>query len=152
MVRASWSGFAVALLVSSGCGSDSSPLPPEWAGALAVNLTQSPACSPVTAPGAQETIEVPAWEPSLSIRYRQAHFRCEQKVCGFVKQDGDLFKALFQPCDMDPTTVAACDCGYQIDTVVPGAVSAGLKALEVYRRWDNRNQPNLPKLVGRVDR
>jgi hypothetical protein len=48
-----------------------------------------------------------------------------------------------QPIDMDPFSVAACDCGYKITFLVE-PVSPGAHQTTLYRRWDSMNKPNDP--------
>ena len=80
---------------------------------------------------------------SIDVDYQDAHFRCVQDVEGFFKTAGDTVDILVQPIDMHPSSVAACDCGYNITFLVE-PVSAGTMQTTLYRRWDGQNNSNDP--------
>lgn len=74
---------------------------------------------------------------SLRISYDPAHFRCAQAVQGFVKTGPGTADVLVQPADMNPATVAKCDCLYGIDMTIPS--ESGEYTVTVYRRWDHQS-------------
>jgi hypothetical protein len=80
-------------------------------------------------------------------RYLDAHFRCEQSVEGFLRESGSAVDLLVQPIDMNPTSVAMCDCLYEIVMIVK-PLAAGQHDVTLYRRWDAINEPNDPVLIG----
>jgi hypothetical protein len=135
-------GFALA------CGGDSTDLPAGWEAAKPVGMVQSECSNSALADAPPETVEVRAWGPPVEVAYHDARFRCAQKLCAYLRNDGTTAAMLVQPCEMNPGTVAKCNCQYQVGLSVPGTRSA----IEVHRRWDNLNRPNPPVLIGRRER
>ena len=127
-----------------------SQLPSEWASANVVeNFTQS-ACAPLPeleARGGERLAVQPAGTGRLRVEYRNAHFRCEQKVTAYAKVNGSAVDVLVQPADMNPSSVAKCNCLYDIAFEVPG-LAAGTYDVLLQRRWDDRNSPNDPVRIG----
>lgn len=137
----SWVPVACVLALAA-CASGGDDLPAGWAGAApAKNLVQE------VCPGgmdfSDEQASFTGGEGSIAVDYRQAHFRCEQDVEGFLKVGDGTVEMLVQPIDMHPRAVAACDCGYNI-TFVAEPVAAGTVQATLYRRWDGMNEPNDP--------
>lgn len=121
-------------------------LPEGWAGASPLPLTQSACDGDPYAGDPNERVE--AGEDGASVRYLEAHFRCEQDVEAFgLEQDGVL-GVLVQPVDMNPRVVARCDCLYNLDIGLQGSTAG---EVELWRRWDNLNDPNEPVYVGSVE-
>ena len=130
------------------CSSDdsSSDLPEGWAGAGRVKTLVQEECPGSDMDFADEGASFTGGAGNIGVVYKQAHFRCEQKVEGFWKAAGDAVDMLVQPIDMHPSSVAKCDCGYNITFLVE-PVSSGPHIASLYRRWDAINNPNDPVLI-----
>lgn len=144
MRLASISIFSAVLLACSG-------LPSDWEEASsAANLSQS-ACTGSPADLEQgtrrERIEIRAVAGGLHVDYRDAHFRCEQRVTAHARRSGSTIEVLVQPADMNPMSVAKCDCLYDIGFEIPN-LPAGTYAVTLQRRWDNKHSPNDPVVIG----
>jgi hypothetical protein len=131
---------SVALLALSCSGESSGPgsdLPPGWSNAKSVASFSQASCggSPLDPAAPQEAIDVTATTGLIHVAYHHAHFRCEQAVEGFVRTGSKTVDFLVQPTDMNPSSVAACDCLYEI--TMTAAASAGPTTVTVYRRWDH---------------
>jgi len=139
----------LALLSVSGCDSSSSDLPAGWQGAQKIADFTQMECggSPINGPA--ESVDAAGVEGAIEVDYENAPFRCAQDVEGFVRREDGKLDILIQPVDMDPSSVAKCDCLYHIVATVPA--EAGAHAVTVYRRWDHRNDPNDPVEVGMVE-
>ncbi len=132
------------LLAALAAGCEILPdLPESWEGAEPVASLVQAECDGDPYEGADEHIEVVASPGEVQLTYREAHFRCEQEVEAFYLLDGTDLSILVQPIDMDPENVAGCDCLYDIDITVDG-LDTGALTVEVFRRWDNINDPNDP--------
>ncbi len=138
----------VIMVLAIRCGGASPDLPEGWTAAKSMALTQSECNNSVPSTVPPEAIEVRTWGPPADVAYHNAHFRCAQKLCAYGRIDGDAAAVLVQPCEMDPMSVAKCDCRYEVGLSASGTPAA----IEVHRRWDNLNQPNPPLLIGRVVR
>ena len=130
-------------------------LPNGWEDAKPVDDLQQAACagSPYgdtgdTGEGTGERVEASASGDGVAVSYLEAHFRCAQDVAGWYRSADGEVDALVQPRDMNPRSVAGCDCLYNITFSVPVATPT---TLTLYRRWDNINDPNDPVLIGSVD-
>jgi len=139
------------LVAFAACGAD---LPEGWEDARRVAALEQSACAgdpygaDDTGGGPDERVEASASADGLAVSYLEAHFRCAQDVAGWYRTpDGDV-DVLVQPVDMNPRSVAKCDCLYDVTFTVP--VQAPV-TLTLYRRWDNLNDPNEPVLVGTVE-
>jgi hypothetical protein len=134
------------LLALGACSSGDADLPDGWGGAARVQSLIQEECpnSHMTFP--DEAASFLGGTGNIGVTYQDAHFRCVQKVEGYFKTAGDGVDILVQPIDMDPTSVAGCDCGYKITFVVQ-PVSSGPHMATLYRRWDNINHPNDPVLI-----
>jgi hypothetical protein len=131
------------------CSSGSKPdLPAGWEGAQAVTSFTQAACSgSADAPGGPtESIDASASPGSVSIAYHAAHFRCAQSVQGFARTGPKSLDFLVQPIDMNPTSVAGCDCLYEISLAAKAA--SGATTITLYRRWDNQAGSPNPVEVG----
>ena len=134
---------AFSLLACSG----SPDLPAGWEGARAVTSFTQAACGGSFGPDSpKETIDVKGDLGSVHVAYHGAHFRCAQSVEGFVRTGPKSVDFLVQPTDMNPTSVAECDCTYEI-TLAANAAS-GPTAVTVYRRWDSQSGSTVPLEIG----
>ena len=126
-------------------------LPAGWNdAAVAENVTQSECKARVSeaAPGGNEELAVRQAGPGrLRIDYRNAHFRCAQTVTGYVRVSGSTVEVLVQPADMNPSSVAKCDCLYDVSLEVP-RLGAGTYDVTLLRRWDNRHNVKEPVRIG----
>jgi hypothetical protein len=142
--------FFVPLLIACG-GSDDRPvsadLPVGWESAKRVAELVQLECSGSPYDNPNERVSFNAGTGKLGIDYREAHFRCVQDVEGFSREAGARIDVLVQPIDMNPQSVAACDCLYDI-TILLDPVTSGAHDVAVYRRWDNLNDPNEPIRIG----
>lgn len=141
-------GLLLVCAAAGACGTDDSTpvataeLPVGWEGARRVEVTQQP-CSGSPYEGADERASFLATAGRLEVVYTEAHFRCEQPVEAFLRQSPGVVDVLVQPVDMDPKSVAMCDCLYDVDVAV-APLAAGTYQATAYRRWDNLNEPNDP--------
>jgi hypothetical protein len=146
MRRVSWIVWLIAW--SSGCSS--ADLPPGWEDAeLVEGLKQAPCNRGSLGNNLKETLGWEAKGAGVSVTYDQAHFRCEQDVEAYRRNRSDAIDLLVQPIDMDPSSVAGCDCLYEISMQISAA--RGAHKLTLYRRWDNDNQPNPAVKVDEAD-
>ena len=139
--------LALSLLACSGSGSKPD-LPAGWEGAQSVKSFTQAACSgsPGLPNGPTESIDVDAGQGSVSIAYHDADFRCAQTVEGFMRTGPKSVDFLVQPTDMNPSSVALCDCLYEI-TLAANVVS-GPTTVTVYRRWDEQSGNTMPVEIG----
>lgn len=136
------------LLAAALLGCSSPDLPAGWEDAVRIEgLTQKECKGSSLDANAGETLVVGAKAGAVSIAYDAAHFRCAQDVEGFERTEASKLMVLVQPIDMNPSEVAGCDCLYDIGMTIDG-LERGKTSVELYRRWDNLNTPNDPKLVG----
>ena len=56
---------------------------------------------------------------------------------------------LVQPVDMEPDTVARCDCLYDLD--IQWNIEESLETLKVYKRADEYGGPSTPALFGQLN-
>jgi hypothetical protein len=109
-------------------------------------LTQAE-CSGSPLDNRNEQVSFTPSKGKVDIDYQEAHFRCAQDVEGFFRTTGSGIDVLVQPVDMNPDSVARCDCLYDI-TILLDPVTPGQHAVAVYRRWDNINEDNEPVRIG----
>ncbi len=142
------------LLMLLGCGVD---LPEGWEDAEPVDKLIQTDCnggdtgggSSAYDTGIEPTIDPQGGEDELFVVYTNAHFRCSQDVAGFVRRS-DGVDLLVQPEDMNPSSVAACDCLYDVYLQVLDIEPCRDCTVSLYRRWDNLNDENDPELVGQA--
>jgi hypothetical protein len=125
-------------------------LPAGWTGAQRLTDFHQAECNgtPYGDAGAalRERIEATASARSVLVTYYGAHFRCAQDVEGFVRTSGTALDVLVQPVDMNPVSIARCDCLYQITLSVPA--TEGPHQLSLYRRWDHKSGSDEPTRIG----
>ena len=124
-------------------------LPSDWEDAEPVDDFSQEECdgSPMDT-GWASTVSASAGGPGLRVVGDDLPFRCEQEVEGFYRTSGEAVDVLVQPVDMDPRSVAACDCLFRVRAGVPEDPPA---TVTLYRRWDNINDDNDPVLVGTAE-
>lgn len=88
-------------------------------------------------PSIHETLDVTAAPGAVTIAYHNAHFRCSQAVEGFVLPSPGTLDVLVQPIDMNPASVAKCDCLYEVTIGLDAR--AGSYAVRLSRRWDHKS-------------
>ena len=115
-------------------------LPPEFSAAHQIAVMQT-ACNADPYEGPPEYL---VWDaPASHVTYRNAHFRCQQPVCGYAMLEGDAIDVLVQPCEMNPTSPKKCDCLSDVGLAVPkGVTRVGLS-----RRWDSAAGQESPPVV-----
>lgn len=127
------------------CEVNPEDLPPGFENAVPLLVTQSE-CDDS---GMETYDERVGWgEDPNQVVYEDAHFRCEQQVCGLVAQDGASARVLIRPCDMNPDIVVRCDCQYTVSFEADWSS----ETTEVYRQWDNYGGASDPVLIGSVER
>jgi hypothetical protein len=140
--------MVIGALMLVGCSAD---LPEGWETAEAIEgLKQAECKGSAYDETVKEQLVATAEAGAVKVEYSAAHFRCEQKVEGFVRRGSGKVDVLVQPVDMNPSAVAGCDCLYDIDMAIQG-LSKGKVDLGLYRRWDNLNDPNDPEKVGSAE-
>lgn len=129
------------------CGVD---LPAGWQDAVPVDSLEQAACegSPYDT-GVVPEVTADLGSDPLHVDATAVQFRCGQDVEGFWKENGASVEVLVQPVDMNPTSVAACDCLYDLAIDV-GTPEGTPEEIVLWRRWDAINDPNDPVEVGRV--
>jgi hypothetical protein len=134
---------AAALLACSGL-----PAEEEGASASAAAVSQSGCIGSLAEleQGRREHVEIRPAAGRIRFDYRNAHFRCEQRVGAWVRRNGSAVDVVVRPVDMSPAAVAKCDCLYDVSFEVP--LPAGTYDVVVHRRWDNRHSPNDPVRIG----
>lgn len=95
------------------------------------------------------TVDVKASGAYIWVTYKQAHFRCEQKVQFYVDQEDSVIKVTARPIDMNPSVVAGCDCQFDLSAKV-GPFPAGNYQVEVYHKTDNYGSPSQTTKVSSV--
>ena len=146
--RSVWIGLMTAFGAS--CAGTDADLPTGWEDAARIeNLVQHDCQSSALAIDPPEGVRFAPGASQLEVTYDHAHFRCEQRVEGFVRQSKGTLELLVQPIEMDPSSVARCDCRYEIAIQLP--VRSGSYAAKLYRRWDNVNDPNPAVEIGRAE-
>lgn len=130
------------ILAPAGCSDEpvsrQVDLPVGWERAASVQSFHQGACSgSAYDPNVHETLDVTAGAGSVDIAYHNAHFRCSQTVEGFVLAGPGTLDVLVQPVDMNPASIARCDCLYEITTNVEAR--PGTYVVTVSRRWDHKS-------------
>lgn len=125
-------------------------LPSSFTGALRLTDFHQAECdgSPYGDAGSalRERIEGTVEGHSILATYVGAHFRCAQDVEGFVRTSASALDVLVQPVDMNPASIAKCDCLYRITFSVPA--TEGHHVLSLYRRWDHKSGSDQPTRIG----
>ena len=142
-----FASLAPLLLACSGSGSKPD-LPSGWESAQSMKSFTQAACNGFPGlPGSPaESIAVDAGQGTVSVAYHGAHFRCDQSVEGFVRSGVKSVDFLVQPTDMNPSSVAGCDCLYEITLATSAA--PGPTTVSLYRRWDNHSGSTDPVEIG----
>ena len=138
-----------ALLIATVSACSKPDLPAGWEDAQPLkSFTQATCSGSAVDPNAPaESIDVSASSNAVRVAYHAAQFRCAQSVEGFVRKSATHLDFLVQPVDMNPSTVAGCDCLYEISMAV--TASPGPTQVTVYRRWDHHGgNPPDPMQVG----
>ena len=95
----------------------------------------------------RERAEIEGAKGEVRVAYHDAHFRCDQEVAAYAKVRGNAVDILVQPADMNPRTVAKCDCLYDITFSVIDLPPATYD-VTVQRRWDEKHGVGDPVRVG----
>ena len=103
--------------------------------------------STYTSRDCSEEINIRPGEQFVRIDYLFAHFRCSQPVEAFVRRGKSSVDVLVQPVDMNPDSIAECDCQYNIVMGIDDIPYGDNIRIRVYRRWDNINSDNDPEFV-----
>ena len=123
-----------------------SRLPADWQNASGVAAFHQSDCIGSVADleqGRAERVKLRGDDGRLHVEFLDAHFRCDQRVTAYAKLSDRRVEILVQPVEMNPVTVAKCDCLYVVRFEVRG-LDAGEYEVTVHRRWDNRHAPNEP--------
>lgn len=138
---------ASAILAMSLLACSKADLPAGWESAQSVKSFTQAACGGSPGPGSPaESIDVDAGQGSVNVDYHAAHFRCDQTVEGFMRTGLKSVDFLVQPTNMNPSSVAECDCLYEI--TLAANVPAGPTTVTVYRRWDEQSGNTNPVEIG----
>lgn len=139
-----------ALPLTSGCSSSTEPgtgsnadLPVGWENAKPVTGLVQVECAGAELDFKGEGATFVAGFGKLDVTYDKAHFRCEQSVEGYFQTSEQALEIIVQPVDMNPSSVARCDCAYGI-TLTVQPLEAGEFSTTLFRRWDSLNEPNDP--------
>lgn len=141
--------LGLACCASACAGESSGPrtdLPEGWETAGVIEDFHQTACNGSPYDGTPEAMTASASDHSIHVLYEPAHFRCAQTVQGFVKKGAGTVDVLVQPTDMNPTSVAKCDCLYGVDMNI--AVESGQYSVTIYRRWDHKSGADDPLKIG----
>ncbi len=88
------------------------------------------------------TVQSPSSQ-TISIDVKNLSFRCDQAVLATLTNSAEASVVTFHPKEMNPKTVAKCDCPYDLSTTFPA--SAGSKVLvKIFRQADNNPSPSSP--------
>lgn len=140
----------VAVLGLNACGGDTqkpaADLPQGWDTAKLIEDLQQTECTGSPYDGTPEAMTASPNGKAIHIAYEPAHFRCAQSVQGFARTASGKIDILVQPIDMNPATVAKCDCMYGVHVDLP--VKSGTYAVGVYRRWDHKSGADTPLMIG----
>lgn len=137
------------VFVPLGCSSENhADLPPGWESAQGMVTFSQSACTASMPGTATESITVTTGKGSVTVAYHNAHFRCDQPVQGFVTVGGGHLNYLVQPSNMSPSSVARCDCLYEI--AMNSFVAAGPETVTLYRRADHQSGNASAVQVGRA--
>ena len=129
-------------------------LPEGWENAVAVDDFVQDDCDDTggTPPDLEASVTASEEEPGIRVVGEDVRFRCAQDVEGFYRNDGETVDVLVQPTNMEPKSVAKCDCYYRIEAGIPEDAPA---TVSFYRRGDNygndEEETNDPVLVGTVE-
>lgn len=144
------------MLFAVGCSSSdtqtATDLPVGWESARpAESFTQARCSGSAEDPSAPpEVIGVTVAPGSINVAYHNAHFRCAQRVEAFVRTVSSGLDVLVQPTEMNPSSVAQCDCLYEIKLFE--SAPSGPMTVTLYRRWDHvGGDPADPVLIGTAD-
>lgn len=139
LLLCSW--FAVLLVTACDESHDAEyDLPHGWENARPIHELTQAACSGSPYLGPPESLTWSAQAGQLELAYHHAHFRCQQDVEAFVRQRAMALDVLVQPIDMHPTTIAKCDCAYEV--MIRLSPEPGTYRLTLYRRWDALSEAN----------
>jgi hypothetical protein len=126
-------------------------LPAEWRDAAAVEKFTQSGCTHKAGElrdhPRERVTALAAGQGRLRVEYLHAHFRCDQRVRGFAKVTSATVAVLVQPVDMNPSSVAKCNCLYDIKLEVP-RLAAGTYDVTVHRQRDNWHSPSDPVRIG----
>ncbi|MCB9638102.1 MAG: hypothetical protein H6728_00105 [Myxococcales bacterium] len=86
----------------------------------------------------------------IEISYKNAPFRCDQKVTWEAALSGQVVTATVRPEDMDPTTVARCGCRYDVSAMI-GTLSQGKYTIKIVHKTDNYGSPSTSQEVHSED-
>jgi len=120
-------------------------LPEGWETADRVASFEQSACGESPIGGPSESLEIATSRSAVEVSYRHAHFRCSQTVEAFARLSTGVMDTLVQPVDMNPASVARCDCLYEITMSI--AAPVGQYELTLYRRWDHKSGADEPRRV-----
>lgn len=130
-----------------GCGESGPNLPEGWEEAeLIREFTQSECMGEPPADGA---IEVQGGIGTLTVTWENAAFRCEQSIEAYVRRNGVSHDILIQPVEMNPETVARCDCLYNLE--LGYNVSDEVSSVTLYTRPDEYGGPSSPQNIGTIN-
>ncbi|MBC8133157.1 MAG: hypothetical protein H7X95_09265 [Deltaproteobacteria bacterium] len=149
--------FSTVLFAAAGCNDPAASDPQfvgDWALAqprtMPAKTTQTE-CSPrsATSPIAATISAIQPPPPAeLLMTLQDANFRCQQTVCGYVQDFGDLLRVLVQPCDLNPKIVPKCDCTYDVTVTFPARPLLPNVRFFVRRDFYGATDDNPPVLVG----
>jgi hypothetical protein len=125
---------------SSNCDAD---VPDGWTCTTSLSVEQSECQGDGLSSDAETSV---AASDGQGVMISGGHFRCAQEVCAYLDESAETPRLLLQPCDMDPDSVAKCDClyGLEVDVEVPA------EGLDVYSRSDNWGGVQEPILLGQL--
>lgn len=138
-------GTSVLGFILVGCGGPD--LPAGWEEAVPLTRLLQSECGGDPYGPPSDRLELSARPGVVTVDLRETHFRCEQEVEGFRRDDAAGFDVLVQPVDMDPSTVAACDCLYDLRFETPVDRSGAL-SVSAFRRWDRLNEGDTTFAIG----
>jgi hypothetical protein len=124
-------------------------LPAGWEDAEPIaDFTQTECAGDAYDTGVTPEVAATAATDGVDVAATQVAFRCAQDVEGFWRASGDAADVLLQPVDMNPTSVAKCDCLYDFAMLVPTDASN----VTVYSRGDHKSgRDDEPAEVGSAD-
>lgn len=136
-------------LAWTACGVED--IPPGWEDAQPVAaLSQAECDGSASDTDVAPTVAADLGADPLVVDAGAVPFRCAQEVEAFWKQDGGTVEVLLQPRDMDPASVARCDCAYDFEITV-GSPSPAAERLVVWRRADGYGgNDTTPERIGEV--
>ena len=134
-------GLLGAALLATGCGGQNvggsesrcaSDLPAGFSCERSLPVEQSQCSGNAT--GSTLTPNVHWSTDGNALHVEDARFRCNQSVCAYLDASSKEAQVLLQPCEMSPSTVARCDCGYSFD--VPVTLPQASRSVTVELRSD----------------